>query len=72
MKGVKVRVFNVTIMIFQLYHGSQFYWWRKLEYLEKPTDQQSGSIQNYKLRTSNKFLVERLILKDVIAIKIIS
>ena len=39
MKGVKVRVFNVTIMIFQLYHGSQFYWWRKLEYLEKPTDQ---------------------------------
>jgi hypothetical protein len=24
--------------IFQLYHGSQFYWWRKLEYLEKTTD----------------------------------
>jgi hypothetical protein len=24
--------------IFQLYRGSQFYWWRKLEYLEKTID----------------------------------
>jgi hypothetical protein len=24
--------------IFQLNHGSQFYWWRKQEYLEKTTD----------------------------------
>jgi len=24
--------------IFQLYHGVQFYWWRKLEYPEKTTD----------------------------------
>jgi hypothetical protein len=24
--------------IFQLYRGSQFYWWRKKEYLEKTTD----------------------------------
>ena len=24
--------------IFQLYRASQFYWWRKLEYSEKPTD----------------------------------
>ena len=24
--------------IFQLYHGCQFYWWRKPEYLEKTTD----------------------------------
>jgi hypothetical protein len=24
--------------IFQIYHGSQFYWWRKPEYPEKTTD----------------------------------
>ena len=24
-------------IIFQLYHGSQFYWWRKPEYPEKTT-----------------------------------
>jgi predicted membrane channel-forming protein YqfA (hemolysin III family) len=24
--------------IFHLYRGGQFYWWRKLEYLEKTTD----------------------------------
>jgi hypothetical protein len=33
-------VFNTTFQqyLFQLYLGSQFYWWRKLEYPEKITD----------------------------------
>jgi hypothetical protein len=26
------------MIIFQLYHGDQFYWWRKPEYSEKTTD----------------------------------
>ena len=31
-------VFNLTFSNISLYHGGQFYWWRKAEYLPKTTD----------------------------------
>jgi hypothetical protein len=36
--------------IFQLYRGSQFYWWRKLEYPESTTDHGQATGQIFHLR----------------------
>jgi hypothetical protein len=30
--------------VFQLYHGNQFYWWRKPEYPERTTEFKMGEI----------------------------
>ena len=39
-RGLELELWSLTPLLawFQLYHGCQFYWLRKLEYPEKPTD----------------------------------
>jgi hypothetical protein len=35
---VRAMVFNATFNNISMYHGGQFYWWKKPEYPEKTTD----------------------------------
>jgi hypothetical protein len=45
--------------IFQLYHGDQFKWWKKPEYLERTTDhgQETGKLYQLRLRVEYTLFV---------------
>ena len=45
-------VLTPLLAIFQLYHGDQFYWWKKPEYPERTTDyeQATGKLDHLRLR----------------------
>ena len=42
-------VFYALSTVFQLYRGSQFYWWMKREYLEKTTDLSQDTDKLYQI-----------------------
>jgi hypothetical protein len=45
--------------IFQLYHGDQFYWWKKPEYPERTTDpgQATDKLHHLRLQVKCTFIV---------------
>jgi hypothetical protein len=47
-------VFNATFSNIQLYHGDQFYWWRKPEFPKRTTDHGQATGKLYHLRMRQK------------------
>jgi hypothetical protein len=43
-------VLTPLLAIFQLYHGDQFYWWKKPEYPERTTDHEQATGKLYHLQ----------------------
>jgi hypothetical protein len=50
--GVDFWCLTPLSAVFQLFHGEEFYWWKKLEYLERTTDhgQATGNLYHMRLR----------------------
>jgi hypothetical protein len=51
--------------IFQLYHGGQFYWWRKPKYLEKITDLSQQTILSFDLIIYFRLVEEFMLLANM-------
>jgi hypothetical protein len=53
------RVLFCVLTIFQLYHGNQFSWWKKLEYPERTTDhgQATGKLYHLRLRVEYTYII---------------